>query len=376
MMHDPENPFAHEKPILEEAMRAIVYTEYGPPDVLQLKEVEKPAPREGEVLVKVYASSFNQGDAYIVRGQPALFRPSYGLPGPRHTTPGGDVAGRIEAVGRDVEGFRPGDEVFGDIGGCGFGAWAEYVSAPADALVLKPANTTFEEAAAVSQAAVVALQGLRDKGRIQPGQKVLINGASGGVGTFAVQIAKSFGAEVTGVCSTRNLDLVRSIGADHVIDYTQEDFTRGGERYDLVFDIAGNRSVSDYLRALNPKGTYVACAISPVALLLGPLISMFGGKRVVQLSHSPSAKDLVFLSELLEAAKVAPVIDRSFPLSDIAQAVRHYEEGRPPAEKWLYLWSMMTTDNLCSRNTFTAANLSGVLDGRRPRRVSVKTIGE
>jgi len=310
-------------------MRAIVYTEYGPPDVLQVKEVEKPTPKDNEILVKVYASSVNQGDAYVVRGEPLLFRPSYGLPGPKHTIPGGDVAGRVEAVGKDVERFQPGDEVFGDIGECGFGAWAEYVSAPEDAVVLKPANTTFEEAAAVSQAAIVALQGLRDKGQIQPGQKVLINGASGGVGTFAVQIAKSFGAEVIGVCSTQNLDLVRSIGADHVIDYTQEDFTRSGQHYDLIFDIAGNRSVSDYMRALLPKGTHVSCAISPVALLLGPLVSMFGSKKVIQLSHSPKAKDLAYLNELLEAGKVVPVINRIFPLSKAAEAVRHYEEGHP-----------------------------------------------
>jgi NADPH:quinone reductase-like Zn-dependent oxidoreductase len=310
-------------------MRAIVYTEYGPPDVLQVKEVEKPTPKDNKILVKVYASSVNQGDAYVVRGEPLLFRLSYGLPGPKHTIPGGDVAGRVEAVGKDVERFQPGDEVFGDIGECGFGAWAEYVSAPEDAVVLKPTNTTFEEAAAVSQAAIVALQGLRDKGQIQPGQKVLINGASGGVGTFAVQIAKSFGAEVIGVCSTQNLDLVRSIGADHVIDYTQEDFTRSGQHYDLIFDIAGNRSVSDYMRALLPKGTHVSCAISPVALLLGPLVSMFGSKKVIQLSHSPKAKDLAYLNELLEAGKVVPVINRSFPLSKAAEAVRHYEEGHP-----------------------------------------------
>jgi len=310
-------------------MKAIVYTEYGPPDVLQLKEVEKPTPKDDEVLVQVHAASVNQGDAYIVRGEPVLFRPSYGFPGPKHRIPGGDVAGRIEAVGRDVKQFQPGDEVFGDIGECGFGAFAEYVSAPETALVLKPANITFEEAAAVSQAAIVALQGLRDKGQIHPGQKVLINGASGGVGTFAVQIAKSFGAEVTGVCSTRNLELVRSIGADQVIDYTQEDFTTGGQHYDLIFSIVANRSVSEYMRALRPKGIYVSCAISPVALLLGPLISMFGSKKVVQLSHSPDVKDLVFMKELLEAGKVVPVIDRRFPLSEVAEAVRHYEQGHP-----------------------------------------------
>ena len=311
-------------------MKAVVYTEYGSPtDVLQLKEVAKPAPKDNQVLIRVRASSVNQGDAYIIRGEPRLFRPSYGFPGPKHQIPGGDVAGQVEAAGKDVTQFQPGDEVFGDIGGCGFGAWAEYVAAPEDTLVLKPDNTTFEDVASVAQYALVALQGLRDKGAIQAGQRVLINGASGGVGTFAVQIAKSFGAQVTGVCSTRNLDLVRSIGADHVIDYTQEDFTRGGQRYDLIFDIAGNRSVSDYTGALDPGGTFVSCAISPVALLLGPLMSILGSKKVVQLSHSPNVADLAFMSELLETGKVVPVIDKAYPLGEVAKAVRHYEEGQP-----------------------------------------------
>ena len=279
--------------------------------------------------MRVRASSVNQGDVYVIRGEPLLFRPSYGLPGPKHPIPGGDVAGVVEAVGKDVTQFQPGDEVYGDIGAVGFGAWAEYVAAPADALVRKPANTTFEGAAAVAQYALVALQGLRDKGGIQAGQKVLINGASGGVGTFAVQIAKSFGAEVTGVCSTRNLDLVRSIGADHAIDYTQEDFAAGGAQYDLIFDIAGKRSVSDFRGALRPGGTFVSCAISPVALLAGPLLSMFGGKKVVQLSHSPSVADLAFMNELLASGQVAPVIDKAFPLSQTAEAVRYYEDQSP-----------------------------------------------
>ena len=231
-------------------MKAIVYTEYGPPDVLQPKEVEKPAPKGNEVLVEVHAASVNDGDTSMVRGKPFVVRLSPGgLREPKYKIPGGDIAGRIEAVGKDAKRFQPGDEVFGDIGACGFGAFAEYVAVPENAVVLKPANTTFEEAAAVCQAAVVALQGLRDRGGIQPGQEVLINGASGGVGTFAVQIAKSFGAKVTGVCSTPNLDLVRSIGADQVIDYTQEDFTQGGQRYDLIFDNVANRSVSDCTRA-------------------------------------------------------------------------------------------------------------------------------
>jgi NADPH:quinone reductase-like Zn-dependent oxidoreductase len=308
-------------------MKAMIFTEYGPPDVLQLQEVEKPTPTDDQVLVEVRAASVVWADLAFVRGQPFVSRLSSGLLKPKYKIPGMDIAGRVEAVGRNAKQFQPGDEVFGDVSRCGFGAFAEYVAVPESELALKPASITFEEAATVPQAALVALQGLRDKGQIQPGKKVLINGASGGNGTFAVQIAKSFGAEVTGVCSTRNLDLVRSIGADHVIDYTQEDFTTSGQQYDLIFDIAGNRSVSDYLRALRPKGTYVACAISPVALLLGPLISMLGSKKVVQLSHSPDVKDLVFVKELLEAGKVVPVIDRRYPLSEVAEALRNYEDG-------------------------------------------------
>jgi NADPH:quinone reductase-like Zn-dependent oxidoreductase len=308
-------------------MKAIVYTEYGPPDVLQLKEVAKPVPKEDEVLVQVHASSVVQADLFLIKGEPFIARLSSGLRTPKYTIPGIDVAGRVEAVGADVKQFQPGDEVFGDIGACGFGAYAEYVAVPESALALKPANLTFEEAATVPQAALVALQGLRDKGKIQPGQKVLINGASGGNGTFAVQIAKSFGAEVTGVCSTGNLDLVRSIGADHVIDYTQEDFTAGEQRYDLIFDVVANRSVSENMRALSPKGVYIACAFSAGALLRGPLTAISGGKKAVQLTHSQNVTDLVFMKELLEAGKVVPVIDRVYPLPELAKAVRYYGEG-------------------------------------------------
>jgi len=312
-------------------MKAIVYTEYGPPsDVLELKEVEKPTPKDNEVLVKIYAASINDGDKSLVRGKPFFARlMGIGLLKPKNTIPGTDIAGQVEAVGRNVKQFQPGDEIFGDIGECGFGAYAEYVSVTENALALKPVNITYEEAAAVPQYAVVALQGLRDKGQIQPGQKVLINGASGGVGTFAVQIAKSFGAEVTGVCSTRNLDMVRSIGADHVIDYTQEDFTKSEQRYDLILDSVANRSISDYTRALSPKGSYVAVAFNPSALFLGSLISMTGSKKVSQLSHKPNVKDLVFIKELIEADKVVPVIDRRYPLSEVADAMRYFEEGHP-----------------------------------------------
>ena len=311
-------------------MKAIVYEKYGPPsEVLQLKEVEKPTPKDNEVLVKIYAASINDGDKSIIRGKPFIARLYSGLLKPKHTIPGGDIAGQVEAVGRNVKQFQPGDEIFGDIGACGFGAFAEYASVPENALTMKPVNMTYEEAAAVPQYALVALQGLRDKGQIQPGQKVLINGASGGVGTFAVQIAKSYGAEVTGVCSTGNLDMVRSIGADHVIDYTQEDFTQNEQRYDLILDNVANRSISDYTRALSPKGSYVSVAFNPSSLFLGPLISMTGSKKVGSMLHKPNVKDLVYMKELIEAGKVVPVIDRRYPLSEIAEAFRYFEEGHP-----------------------------------------------
>jgi NADPH:quinone reductase-like Zn-dependent oxidoreductase len=234
-------------------MKAIVNTTYGSPDVLQFKDVEKPSPTDNEVLIKVLAASVNAADLHLLRADPFLIRFMSGLLKPKTTILGADIAGRVEAVGKNVTQFKPGDEVFGDISGCGWGGFAEYVCASEDALALKPTNLSFEEAAAVPMAAVTALQGLRNKGQIQPGQKVLINGASGGVGTFAVQIAKSFGAEVTGVSSTRNVDMARSIGADHVIDYTQADFTKNGQQYDLILAANGDRSISEYKRALAPK---------------------------------------------------------------------------------------------------------------------------
>jgi len=310
-------------------MKAIVHEKYGPPDVLRFEEVEKPTPKDNEILIKIYAASICWADNASITGKPFLVRLSWGLLKPKYTIPGIDIAGQVEATGNNVEHFHPGDDIFADIGACGFGAWAEYVSVPEKALALKPVNITYEEAAAVPQYALVALQGLRDKGQIQSGQKVLINGASGGVGTFAVQIAKSFGAEVTGVCSTRNLDMVRSIGADYVIDYTKEDFTKNEQRYDLILDIVANRSIFDYMRALNPDGNYVAVAFKSSALFLGPLISISGSKKVSQLSHKPNVKDLVFMKELIEAGKIVPVIDRSYPLSEVAEAVRYFGEGNP-----------------------------------------------
>jgi len=319
-------------------MKAMVCTKYGPLEVLQLKEVEKPSPGDDEVLVNVHASSVNYNTLGRVSGKPFLARlVGAGLLKPKHQILGNDIAGQVEAVGGNVQQFRPGDEVFGDLAECGLGAFAEYVSVPEDALALKPANLTFAEAAAVPEAAVVALQGLRDKGQIKAGQKVLICGASGGIGTFAVQIAKSFGAEVTGVCGTRNLDMVRSIGADHVIDYTKEDFTKNGRCYDLILATAGYRSIFDYRRALNPSGIYVATggsmsgpkAMAQIyqALLLGPWISMTGKKKLCMLTLRINQKDLVFMKELLEAGKVKPVIDRRFPLAEAAEALRYYGGG-------------------------------------------------
>ncbi|MBA7607683.1 L-threonine 3-dehydrogenase [subsurface metagenome] len=304
-------------------MKAIVYEKFGPPDlVLQLKEVEKPTPRDNEVLVEIHAVSINFGDWGYVRGEPFIVRLiGAGLLKPKYRILGSDIAGRVKAVGRDVEQFQPGDEVFGELAMSGWGGFAEYASAPENVLAPKPANLTFEETAAVPQAATVALHGLRDKGQVQPGQKVLINGASGGIGTFAVQIAKSFGAEVTGVCSTRNLDLVRSIGADHVVDYTQEDFTQNEGRYDRIIDIVANRSMSDYMRALSPEGNYVAVAFNPSAMF-----ARGGGKKAGALAVKSSVEDLVFLKELIEAGKVVPVIDRRYPLSEVAEALLYYGE--------------------------------------------------
>jgi len=311
-------------------MKAIVYTKYGPPDVLQLKEVAKPTPKDNEVLVKVHAASVNDWDWGLLRGKPFMNRLFFGLLKPKIKILGVDIAGRVEAVGRNVKQFQPGDEVFGDISGCGWGGFAEYVCARENALVLKPASMTFEEVAAVPQAAVLALQGLRDKGQIQPGQKVLINGAGGGAGTFAVQIAKSFGAEVTGVDSTRKLDIMRSIGADHVIDYTQEDFTKNGQRYDWILDFAAHHSIFDYKRALSPKGIYVMVGGSNAQIfqgfLLGPLISMTTSKKMGILMHKPN-KDLAFMKELFEAGKVKPVIDKRYPLSEVPEALRYFGKG-------------------------------------------------
>jgi NADPH:quinone reductase-like Zn-dependent oxidoreductase len=309
-------------------MKAVVYQKYGSPDVLELKEVEKPNPKDNEVLIKVHAVSVNASDGEFLRGSP-LYTRIWGLLKPKYKILGSDIAGRVEAVGRNVTQFQQGDAVFGDILEC-WGGFAEYVCAPENALILKPASMTFEEAAAVPQAAGVALQGLRDKGQIQPGQKVLINGAGGGAGSFAVQIAKLFGAEVTGVDSTRKLDMMRSIGADQVIDYTQEDFTQNGQRYDLILDLVAYHSIFDYKRALSPKGVYVMVGGSMAhifqTLYFGSWISMTGRKKMGILGAKPN-KDLAFIIELIESGKVIPVIDRQYPLSEVPEALRYLGEG-------------------------------------------------
>jgi NADPH:quinone reductase-like Zn-dependent oxidoreductase len=310
-------------------MKAIVHTTYGSPDVLELQEIDKPDPADDEVLVRVRAASVNPADWYGITGRPYVARPMMGLRKPKSSSVRTDFAGTVEAVGSDVTEFRPGDEVFGRSG-----AFAEYVCV-GEAVARKPANLTFEEAAAVPVAALTALQGLRDKGQLQPGQQVLINGASGGVGTFAVQIAKALGAEVTGVCSTRNVDLVRSLGADHVIDYTTEDFTRSDRRYDLMLDVAGSRSWRACKRVLNPQATLVIVGAPKGTRLLGPLshivrvrlAAVRSSRTVVFFIAKLDKADLEALGELLEAGKVTPVIDRRYELSDIADAFRYLGEG-------------------------------------------------
>lgn len=311
-------------------MKAIVYTEYGSPDVLQLREVERPTPKENQLLVKVHAAGANPLDWHLMRGAPVVARLENGLRKPKNTTLGADIAGIVEAVGKDVTEFQPGDPVFGEVG---LGGFAEYRCAREEQVVLKPANLSFVSAAAVPVAAFTALQGLRDKGQIRAGQRVLINGASGGVGTFAVQIAKSYGAEVTGVCSTRNLELVRSIGADQVVDYTQEDFTRSGQQYDLIFDAVGNRSVADYQRALRPNGICSIAGFTTMARLLEHVIlGGWASRRGKQIGLMATAKankqDLLFISDLLETGKIVPVIDKTYPLHETAAAIRYLETGR------------------------------------------------
>lgn len=310
-------------------MKAVVYTKYGLSDVLRIKEVEKPTPKDDEALIKIYATSLNASDWELLRGKPIYVR-LYGLFKPKIRILGSDIAGRVEAVGKDVKQFQPGDEVFGDIFER-WGGFAEYVCARENALTHKPAGMTFEEAAALPQAACIALQGLRDKGHIQPGQRVLINGAGGGAGVFAVQIAKSFDAEVTGVDSADKLNTLRSIGADHVIDYDRDDFTMNGQCYDLILDLAAYHSMSDYKRALCPGGIYImvggSVALMLQLLLLGPWISIFGNKKMGILALKKN-KDLDYLMELIETGQIVPVIDRTYPLNDVPEALRYLGDGR------------------------------------------------
>ncbi|MBX7253990.1 MAG: NAD(P)-dependent alcohol dehydrogenase [Candidatus Promineofilum sp.] len=307
-------------------MKAMIYTEYGSPDALQLKEVATPQPGQGEVLVKVHATGLNAADRYKLSGAPFIVRLiGDGLRQPKHPILGADVAGVVEAAGRGVTRFRPGDAVYGDLSGSGWGGLAEYVAAPEHVWALKLAGISFEQAAAVPMAAVTALQGLRDKGQIRAGQRVLVYGASGGVGTFAVQIAKALGAEVTAVCSSRNVEMARALGADYVLDYTRENFAQNGRRYDLVLAVNGYRPIGDYQRVLAPDGVYVMVGGTMKqifqALLLGPLLSRRG--RVAAVTARPNSGDLAAVGELLQAGQVRPVIDRCYPLAETAEAFRY-----------------------------------------------------
>ena len=318
-------------PTQKPTMKAIVYRRYGSPDVLNLADVPKPVVKDGDVLVRVHSAAVNPLDWHLLRGQPYIVRPTSGWLKPKRNIPGIDVAGVVEAVGRDVTQLKPGDEVFGEKSR----ACAEYVCGPEELFVLKPTNVTLAQAATIPVGAVTALQALREHGNLQPGQKVLINGASGGVGTFAVQLAKSFGAEVTGVCSTPNMDLVRSLGADHVIDYTRENFTRKGERYDLIIDNVGNHSLLALRRGLAPSGLVVMVGmakghwIAPIVRMLGAsLLTRFGSQKIGFMLTDVKREDLLFLKELIEAGQVNPVIDRRYPLSEVPDAIRYLETMR------------------------------------------------
>jgi NADPH:quinone reductase-like Zn-dependent oxidoreductase len=312
-------------------MKAVLYHHYGSPDVLRLEEVPSPEPKSEEVLVKIVAASVNAADWHLLRADPFLARLASGLFKPKNKILGADIAGVVEAVGPNASQYRIGDHVFGDISGCGFGGFAEYASVRESALALKPSNISFEEAAAVPLAALTALQGLRDAGRIKPGLKVLINGASGGVGTFAVQLAKDFGTEVTAVCSTAKLDLVRTLGADHVIDYKREDFTRSNRTYDLILAANGFHPITAYRRALAANGVYVMTGGAPAqmyeALLFGPLLSLAGTRKMGALLAKANQKDLVYLAGMLEAGRLKPVIDKKYTLAEVPEAIRYVDDG-------------------------------------------------
>jgi NADPH:quinone reductase-like Zn-dependent oxidoreductase len=318
----------------ENTMKAIVQDTYGSPDVLQLRDIDKPEIGDDEVLVRVHAAGVDRGVWHIMTGLPYFLRliiPELGLRAPKTPVRGSDVAGVVAAVGKGVTRFRPGDEVFG----IGMGSYAEYTSVPENKLAPKPANLTFEQAAVVPISGLTALQAVRDSGKVQPGEKVLILGASGGVGTFAVQIAKSFGADVTGVCSTTKVDMVRSLGADRIIDYTHEDFAEGEQRYDVILDTGGHSSLARLRRALTPKGTLVIVGAETDGRWLGGfdrsiramVLSRFVGQKLIAFVNSENADDMIVVKELIEAGKVTPVIDRTYPLSDAPKAIHYLEEG-------------------------------------------------
>ncbi|WNG29335.1 NAD(P)-dependent alcohol dehydrogenase [Cystobacter fuscus] len=323
-------------------MNAIVQPAYGSVEVLRFEEVERPVLGDGEVRVRVHAAAVCQGDVHLLTGTPYLVRLVFGLLRPKRRIAGQEVAGTVEEVGPRVTALKPGDEVYGQVPG---GAFAEYVCAPADLFAPKPANLTFEQAAAVPISGVTALQGLRDVGQLKPGQKVLINGASGGVGTFAVQIAKALGAEVTAVCSTRHVDKVRSLGADRVIDYTREDFTRGPERYDVMLDLVGNRPATACRAVLEPKGVFVSSAGSPGGNWIGPIVwmlgvmlaGMFGSQKMTSLMAMPRREDLLVLRSLIEAGKVTPVIERRYALRETAAALSHVAEGHAQGKTVIFV---------------------------------------
>lgn len=313
-------------------MKAIVYTKYGSPTVFQLQEIEKPVPKENEVLVKIYSASVNSWDWDLLKGKPFLVRLFGGLFKPRHKILGADIAGKVEAVGNNVKDFKPGDEVFGDIAGCGFGGFAEYVSVPEKLLAKKSPAMTFEQAASLPQAGLLALQGLRYKGSIKQGDEILINGAGGGVGTISLQYAKLLGAVVTCVDKAEKFDMLRSFGADYFIDYTKEDYTRNGKQYDRILDVIAHRSVADYKRALKPGGTFAMIGGSMGGLLLQflfiwPILSRFSNKKLGIMGYKPNRKDLEYLNQLFEEGNLIPVIDKRYQLPEVAAAFHYFGEG-------------------------------------------------